>query len=188
MTLTQNIAYRFEGINSSRDISPKTILDLLKNARSDIALSNDSFGRKSLSEVLRIIESGAYELPKQSGQEPVRIIDLSEAKKHIEFYRRNSEGGCKSCLNLGIECVDNQDTDFSFYCRISDPEYNRLQATLRGNGCSFIGYSSKVSTHYNSPCSDCKPRFCPPLAQLVSECRELRFLDSAQVKDSAVAP
>ena len=144
---------------------PKVVLSMLHDVRDSVGKLNSSFLNAGLVKVLAVVETGKYEL---DGEVSTRI-DLSSAKKVIDFYREYSEGGCQSCLNLGRETIDAQDASSGFYCRASDPDYDK-NAIGDKLGVRYEGFSPKISKYYKNPCGDdWKPRFSPKLEKLISE-------------------
>ena len=144
---------------------PKVVLSMLHDVRDSVGKLDSSFLNVGLARVLEVIKDGKYEL---NGEVSTRI-DLSSAKGVIDAYRKYSEGGCQSCLNLGRETIDAQDATSGWYCRVSDPNFNK-DARENELGVRYEGFSSKINKHYKSPCgSDWKPRFSPKLEKLISE-------------------
>ena len=144
---------------------PKVVLSMLHDVRDSVGKLNSSFLNAGLVKVLAVVETGKYEL---DGEVSTRI-DLSSAKKVIDSYREYSEGGCQSCLNLGRETIDAQDASSGFYCRASDPDYDK-NAIGDKLGVRYEGFSPKISKYYKNPCGDdWKPRFSPKLEKLISE-------------------
>ena len=138
---------------------------MLHEVRDSVGKLDNSFLNAGLARVLEVIKDGKYEL---NGEVSTRI-DLSSTKGVIDAYRKYSEGGCQSCLNLGRETIDAQDASSGFYCRVSDPDYDKNAIGDR-LGVHYGGFSPKISKHYKSPCgSDWKPRFSPKLEKLISE-------------------
>ena len=167
MPLLQEVKY--ETKIKLRDIPavevPKVVLSMLHDVRDSVGKLNSSFLNAGLVKVLAVVETGKYEL---DGEVSTRI-DLSSAKKVIDSYREYSEGGCQSCLNLGRETIDAQDASSGFYCRASDPDYDK-NAIGDKLGVRYEGFSPKISKYYKNPCGDdWKPRFSPKLEKLISE-------------------
>ncbi len=168
MPLLQEVKYEAK-IDRLGDIPavevPKVVLSMLHDVRDSVGKLDSSFLNAGLARVLAVVEAEKYEL---NGGVSTRI-DLSSAKGVIDAYRKYSDGGCQSCLNLGRETIDAQDATSGFYCKVSDPDYdeNAVEDRL---GVSYSGFSPKISKHYKSPCgSDWKPRFSPKLEKLISE-------------------
>ena len=140
---------------------------MLRDVRVDIGRVDSSFADVDLTKVLAVVEAGKYEI---NGNVSTRI-DLSYAKGVIDAYRRYSEGGCQSCVNLGRETIDTQDATSGWYCRVSDPDYDK-NAVGDGPRVRYSGFSPKVRKHYQNPCSDYVPRFSPPLKELIDKEQE----------------
>lgn len=144
---------------------PKVVLSMLHDVRDSVGKLDSSFLNAGLAKVLEVVEAGKYEL---NGEVSTRI-DLSSAKGVIDAYRKYSEGGCQSCLNLGRETIDAQDASSGFYCEVSDPDYDKNAVGDR-LGVRYSGFSPKISKHYKTPCGDdWKPRFSPKLEEIISE-------------------
>ena len=141
---------------------PKVVLSMLHEVRDSVGKLDSSFLHAGLARVLKVIEDGKYEL---NGEVSTRI-DLSSAKGVIDAYRKYSEGGCQSCLNLGRETIDAQDATSGFYCSVSDPDFNK-EAIGDQLGVRYEGFSPKISKHYKNPCGDWRPRFSPKLKKLI---------------------
>jgi len=167
MPLLQIIEYERK-IGRLGDISPEAVpeavLSMLRDVRESVGKLDNSFLDVGLTGVLEAVEAGEYEV---DGNVPIRI-DLSSAKSAIDAYREYSEGGCQSCVNLGIETIDAQDATSGWYCRVSDPDYNKDKARKDGIGVRYQGFSPKIRKHNKDPCNDWKPRFFPKLRELIS--------------------
>jgi ribosomal protein L18E len=163
MVLLSKVKYE-TNIKELKDISSDSILSMLKDVKADIRRVDDSFTDVNLVRVLAIIEKGKYLV----NGSVITIIDLSSAKNVVEAYRRYSEGGCQSCINLGRETIDAQDASPGLYCRVNDPDYDANALGYRSR-VSYSGFSPKVRKHHNLPCDDWKPRFLPKLEELISK-------------------
>jgi len=161
MTLLSEVKYE-TGIEGVKDISPESVVSMLRDVRVDIGKVDDSFANVDLSQVLLVIEAEKY---KVNGNISTRI-DLSSAKGVIDAYRKYSEGGCQSCVSLGREIIDAQDASSGWYCQVSDPDYNAHLMSDR-HGVRYSGFSPKVNKHYDLPCNDWEPRFSPKLEELI---------------------
>lgn len=160
MALVSRLSYELR-TNGSKDISPDYVLRMLNEVREDIASVDANFVDSDLAEVLAIIEAGKHEIQGKIQT----IIDLSSAQSVVNAYRKKSEGGCQSCINLGIETIDAQDASSGWYCEDSDPDFNK--AAGEKHGCKYSGFSQKVKAHYKNPCDSWLPKYSPPLAELI---------------------
>lgn len=163
MTLVSEVIYE-TGIKELKDISPESVLSMLLDVKKSINRIDSSFADANLLRVLSIVETGKYEV---NGDVLIRI-DLSSAKKVIEAYRRYSEGGCRSCVSLGVKTIDAQDGAIGWYCEVYDQDYD-ANATGCECGVRYKGFSPKVKDHYDSPCKNWKPLFSPGLEKIVGE-------------------
>ena len=163
MTLSSNINYKSK-IKTVEEINPDSVLGMLREVRSEISDLDSSFKNKTLKEVLWVIEEGTYRIDGTVR----KVINLSHAKEVISKYRENSEGGCLSCVSLGKETIDAQDGSSGWYCKVSDPDYNR---NTRGEepGVRYGGSSPKIKEHYKNPCGDWKPKFPKKLEILLAK-------------------
>ena len=161
MVLLSKIKYE-TSINDLKDISPDSVLSMLRDVRVDIGKLDGSFTDVDLTRVLSIVETRKYEV---NGSVST-CIDLSSAKGVIDAYRRYSEGGCQSCLSLGRETIDAQDATSGWYCQVSDPDYDSNVIGDRP-GVRYSGSSPKVKRHQNTPCDFWEPRFSPKLEELI---------------------
>lgn len=166
MPLLQEVKYERK-IDRLGDIPtgdvPKEVLSMLRDVRDSIGKLDGSFANVDLLNVLKIVETGKYEI---EGNVSTKI-DLSSAKSVINAYREYSEGGCQSCVSFGRETIDAQDATSGFYCQVSDPDYNENAIGDRP-GVRYSGSSPKIKKHYKNPCGDWKPRFSPRLEELAS--------------------
>ena len=165
MPLLQEIKYEEKTgnwANRSPEEVSKAVLSMLHDVRDSVGKLENSFLDVSLARVLEVVESGKYEL---NGSVPTRI-DLSSAKRVIDSYKKYSEGGCQSCLSLRRETIDAQDATSGWYCKVSDPDFNK-NAIGDELGVRYGGFSPKISKHYKNPCGDWKSRFPPTLDKLI---------------------
>jgi len=161
MALVSEVKHETE-IKDLEHISPEAVLSMLHDVRENIARLDGSFADVDLIRVLEVVEAGKYEM---NGSVSTHI-DLSSAKGIIKTYRKYSEGGCQSCVNLGEETICAQDADSGWYCQVSDPDYNG-DATRGPLGVRRSGFSPKVKRHYSTPCDSWAPRFSPKLEELI---------------------
>ena len=163
MVLATEVKYetKIRGCRECNPLSPESVIDMLKDVKENLGKLDSSFADFDLKEVLAVVEKGKHVI---KGDVETRI-NLSDAAGIISSYRHYSEGGCKSCLNLGKEHTDpgSTDPDFGYYCKISDPAYDSF------SGCKVNGFSSIVSQYYNNPCEDWKPRFPKTLDKVIAE-------------------
>lgn len=163
MGLLQEVKYESE-IKRLEDISPQSVLALLKDVRTNIAGLDSSLTDANLAKVLEIIESGKYEI---NGHVSTRV-NLTTAQGVVKAYREYSEGGCQSCVNLGRETIDAQDASSGWYCRVSDSDFDKEVIGDRPR-VRYSGFSPKISKHYKTPCDDWKPRFSPTIDKLIEQ-------------------
>ena len=163
MVLVSEVKHEIR-ITDLKDISPESVLSMLHEVRADLEKLDGSFADLDLTRVLAVVEAGKYEI---NGSVLTRI-DLSSAKRVVKAYRENSEGGCKSCVNLGRETIDAQDATSGWYCRLDDPDYDKNAVGDR-LGVRYEGFSPKVTRHYNTPCDSWKPKFSPKLEELIAK-------------------
>lgn len=162
MVLTSNL--KFDPEMDYSNFSSEVILPMLRRVREDIGMIDQDYMHFNLPEILELIESG-----KSVGGVKDCIqtnVDLSRAKGVVDHYRRGSEGGCQSCINLEDEMIDAQDNSRGWYCGDSDPAYD--PDNNRTGGIPFSGKSPKVSRHYHTPCGDSwKPKFSKTIDELL---------------------
>ena len=91
MALLLEVKYE-TSIKDLKDISPDSVLSMLRDVRDNIKNIDGSFAGVDLTRVLTVVEAGTYEV---NGSVSTRI-NLSSAKGVINAYREYSEGGCKS--------------------------------------------------------------------------------------------
>jgi len=163
MALLSEVKYE-TNIGELKDISADSVLSMLRDVQTDIGRVDSSFAYADLAKVLAVVETGKYEV---NGSVSTRI-DLSSAKGVVDAYRRYSEGGCQSCVNLRRETIDAQDATSRWYCRVSDPNYDANAISDRP-GVRYSGFSPKVRKHHDMPCDDWKPRFSPKLEELIGK-------------------
>ena len=120
MGLLTKIKYE-TAIKSCKDITPENILTMLRDVRSEIGKLQPTFAQLNLTEVLTVVENENYivqdTIPTQ--------VNLSNANSAVKAYRKGSEGGCQSCVNLNRETIDAQDASSGLYCGVFDPDYNQ---------------------------------------------------------------
>lgn len=161
MTLISKVTY--EADMKAKDVSSKTIIELLRDVRDEIGNLGGKLSLTNLQEVLDVVEKGSYEI----AGKPTIKIDLSDAKGWIRFYRDNTEGGCQSCKNKLRDLTDCCEPQDAFiYCKVLEEDSKATQKACGYNG----GFSPKVDKHYSKPCGkDWEPKFSPPLAELIEE-------------------
>ncbi len=164
MTLLSEVKYE-TSIRELKEISPNSVLSMLRDVQADISRVYPSFVDADLTKVLAVIETGKYEV---NGKDISICIDLSSAKSVIHAYRESSEGGCQSCVKLGRETIDAQDATSGLYCQESDPDYDANTIGDRPR-VRYKGFSPKVRKYYDMPCNDWKPRFSPKLEELIGK-------------------
>ncbi len=163
MTLVQEVKYE-SGIKDLKEVNPEVVFSMICDVRRDIGRINASFLEKDLKSVLGRILDGKYEI---RGAEVTSRIDLSEAKRIVEYYKEYSEGGCQSCQNLRKDVIDAEDHLIGSYCNVEDPDYNRSKAGYE-SGLRYAGLTPKVRIYFHIPCADSwKPIFSPKLEELV---------------------
>lgn len=163
MALMSEVKYETQ-IKSLDDLNSESILLMLSDVRSNIGNIDASFSDVPLKKVLEVIENGTYEV---NGIIAIRV-NLKEAKGVTDAYRKYSEGGCQSCVNLGRETIDAQDASSGWYCRVSDPDFDENAIGDRP-GVRYSEFSPKISKYFKSPCDDWKPRFSQNLDELIKE-------------------
>lgn len=166
MVLVQELTYKSHIKELTKRKTPD-IIGLLKDVKETFSKLDPKFKKKSLRDILKLIEKGSDNECKIriKGKIPYEV-DISEAAQVIEFYREHSEGGCKSCVSLRQETIDAQDATSGWYCQVSDPDYD---ANVIGRpGVRYSGFSPKVNKHYENPCEDWAPHFQKRLEELIS--------------------
>ena len=71
--------YKFKS-SLDKVATEEDIIKLLQEVKDDISFMDGSISKKSLSQVLDIIESGNYDSPTENGEHLRNSIDLSSAK------------------------------------------------------------------------------------------------------------
>ena len=159
MPLTKNITYQAPNINSFKDISQESVLEMLSDVKRSISELESSFTENDSSKILDIIEEGFYNI---NGSSVITIIDLSDARGIINGYKQGSEPGCGSCVYKKTHVIDAQDAITGNYCGISDPGFSEITGMGEGQ-------TAKIGKHYNSPCGDWKPHFSPTIEKLIEQ-------------------
>ena len=157
MSLSREIKYE-SGINSDYDISPERVFSMLSEVRREVGKLDPSFNNFSLLSVLRIVEDYRYEVEEE--EDVKTVVDLSDARRIVAFYRCYSEKGCFSCTSLRES--GNIPKQLS-YCNIFEPDIEKVKEEL---GHEF-GFSPMVKKHYDVPCDSWTPRFSPKIEELV---------------------
>src|SRR3989344_3475590 len=160
MPLSQEIKYK-PSVESLDDVSPKGVILMLREVRSEVSGLEPSFGNLSLGRVLDIVVDGKYEF--KSDEEVKKVIDLSDARRIVGNYRVHSEGGCESCTSFGrmnsqgkIIAVDSSpDANSFWYCDIYERDLDKLREENGGRG----GFSPMVKQYIQNPCGSWSPKF-----------------------------
>lgn len=161
MSLSRKIKLETK-IKSIESISDTSVYSMLSEVKRDLTKLYPSFENHTLSYVLRIVESGEYKIEDEDGV--TTIVDLSEATRAINTYRRYSEGGCQSCTSQIRLTVDAQDASSFWYCKVHEPNIDELKKEI-GYG---IGPSPRIKIYNRSPCESWTPRFSPKIEELVN--------------------
>ena len=163
MVLLSEVKYE-TSIGRLEDLSPESVISMLREVKADIGRLDSSFADSDLARVLAVVEEGKY---KVNGNVSTHV-DLLSARSVIYTYRKYSEGGCQSCVNLGREVIDAEDASVGLYCKKLDPDYDA--DAIEGPRVRYEGSSPKIRTHYDKPCgADWKPKFFPKLEVLVAK-------------------
>jgi len=168
MPLSQEIKYK-PSVESLDDVSPKGVILMLREVRSEVSGLEPSFGNLSLGRVLDIVVDGKYEF--KSDEEVKKVIDLSDARRIVGNYRVHSEGGCESCTSFGrmnsqgkIIAVDSSpDANSFWYCDIYERDLDKLREENGGRG----GFSPMVKQYIQNPCGSWSPKFSPTIEKLI---------------------
>jgi hypothetical protein len=114
------------------------VIMLLSCLRTDIGSVDPKYLKFSLANVLGIVEKGTVECynPRELVQTE---IDLSEARNMLAGYRNLSEGGCTSCVNVGVFKPYPDETNV--YCNLNESEKDVADVT---------GQSPLVAEHWNN--------------------------------------
>jgi hypothetical protein len=157
MVLVSELAYEVSE-EVPKELSSERVLGMLEDVKANIGEVSFPLGRMDLAGVLKIVESGTYD---SKGDQITLRIDLSAAKNIVENYRRESEGGCYSCVNLTKQVIDAQDATSGTYCGKSDPDFDSKK------GVKFCGPSSKISKYADDGCIYWESKLSPPLEVLL---------------------
>jgi len=112
--------YKFKS-SLDKVATEEDIIKLLQEVKDDISFMDGSISKKSLSQVLDIIESGNYDSPTENGEHLRNSIDLSSAKSLVSSYHVHSEDGCQSCKHYASAHL--KPTQLVSYCGlIEHPE------------------------------------------------------------------
>lgn len=133
------------------------VIELIKDVAVDIHMLGFPVGDYNTKSILRQIEHGKYDAPKQKGNNFFYSVDLSKAQSLIEDYRRNSEGGCQSCKEKGMHKPYPDET--LIYCRLYE---NHKELDL-------VGSSPRVNEFYKKGCEDRKPIFKKTIEEIVEQ-------------------
>jgi len=157
MTLVGEITY----VSMVSDVNSTSVLSMLHDVRKDIGDLDPDFSKKTLPEVVEVIESGQYEVMNGT----LTRINLSSARGIVEAYRRGSEGGCMSCKNEQMIVVDAQDRDCFWFCKVHEVDYKTVT-----KACGYgLGSSPMVKIHDQNPCDQWDPKFSRTLEKVMGE-------------------
>lgn len=94
MPITRNLTYvpTITKIEKEEDV-----IELLRTMRLELGDIRASFEGKSLTEILKIIESRSCEIKLPEARGIVEVVNLGLVSRIISEYRALSEGGCDSC-------------------------------------------------------------------------------------------
>lgn len=166
MSLSQKIKY--EPSITFDEISPKGVILMLREIRSDVSELEPSFVDLSLRGVLDIVFGGQYEIKSDDGVRTV--VDLSDAARIVNNYKSYSERGCMSCTSLrginsqGVELSVNSQADANSFWHCS--LYERDPDKLRGE-INRTGFSPMVRQYLTGSCESWTPKFSPKIEELV---------------------
>lgn len=118
--------------------SGEDIVTLLRDVRASLACVELGFSRKTLKEVLAVVESGKYKLNGTNHTIPIKV-DLKDAEECVRNYRTYSKRGCWTCKQHA------GDTAF-YYCFVHEGNDYSLK-----NKCSTRD-SPMIIKHYTNPC------------------------------------
>jgi len=155
MVLETKIEYKPE-ISGFKDISPTSVLEMLRDVRSDLGTLDPLFITKSLKEIVETVEKGEYLVQKNDAINT--IIDFSRAKAIINSYRTSSIKGCISCILKGNYVIDAMDADSVDYCSIIKKE-----SYLEGPSTEQVRRVRKN----DGSCKDWDPKFPLTIEELI---------------------
>jgi len=138
-------------IESEEDISR-----LIKDVMTSIEEVDSLNFLKSKIATLKLVESGGYRLHERIAE---LNIDLSKAKELVEYYRANSEGGCKSC-RYGISFHTAPDEHHA-YCSLNETEEDILSTDKQ--------FSTYIQMHSDKGCKDIKRKFTRTIEEILCE-------------------
>jgi hypothetical protein len=141
-------------------VDGKGIVSLLKDVGADII----EFGKLKhlpVEQILLLIEQGKFETPSHYFQGKgtlLKRLDLSAAKAIVDTYKRNSEGGCQSCV---------------YRKPVSDEggEYCDIYEILKNQDVRNMGKSPCLNQYWEK---GCKNKLAPllPLTEVLAKIKE----------------
>lgn len=133
------------------------VIELIKDVAVDIHMLGFPVGDYNTKSILRQIEHGGYDAPKQKGDNFFYSVDLSKAQSLIQDYRRKSEGGCQSCKEKGIHKPYPDET--LIYCKLYE-DYKKLD---------LVGSSPRINEFSEKECEDRKPIFLRTIEEILEK-------------------
>jgi hypothetical protein len=138
------------------------IMMMIIDVKSCISLIDKSFSDKTLTEIIDIIKKCEYKPPHHFPYPGYDIIiDLSLANQLINDHRRNSEGGCSSCLRC--KYVKPLPDETITYCHQKED----VDIILENWSKNDINRSPVIIKYWESGCDDKKPIFSTTIEQYI---------------------
>jgi len=134
------------------------VIELIKDVAVNIHMLGFPVGDYNAKSILQQIEHGKYDAPKQKGDNFIHSVDLSKAQALISQYRKKSEGGCQSCMNLEKHYEDNETYR---YCNVGENKDFAIN--------SLDEVSPKVEKYFEKGCEDRKPIFSKTIEEILEE-------------------
>jgi hypothetical protein len=165
MVLEQPIKYKVcKGVGYTQNEETK-ILNLLRDVRASVTLLRPDMAKQRLDIILEAVEKGELILQKSVDSKKSWVelnynIDLSDAQQIISNYRRNSEGGCQSCISL--RSYTPFPGDYFKYCKEVENE-----AFAIDNWNNNTSESPTIRKFYDIGCENRKPIISKRLEELL---------------------
>jgi len=156
MALVKKIEYTSH-LRREADVSPKSVLELLSDVKDNLKELDSTLEYLSEIELFEMVRRGCVEI-KGKGK-GVTSIDLSSARKFVDRYMQDSEGGCQSCTHTKGE--GSNDSKLNLYCKVNEsgPERGNYQG----------GLSPKVRKHFYEPCEKWDPKISTNIRKIICQ-------------------
>ncbi|PIN91483.1 hypothetical protein COU57_00315 [Candidatus Pacearchaeota archaeon CG10_big_fil_rev_8_21_14_0_10_32_14] len=168
--------FRYEsGLDRNDKISPESVFQMLVEIRREIGKLDTSFEKLSLREILKVVDNNPRYKTKGYDELGIKgVVDVSDARRVISFYRSYSERGCESCTSFKETGDPTQNSKVLSYCNLFEPDPEKV----KGETGNDFGFSPTIRKYiFVGGCDSRTPKFSPKIDQLVEfeELAELRI-------------